>query len=73
MISATIMGKLGVKQCMAIGAFFDAIWIICQIIPQMKKEEPDNASVFLSDSFIYFTVSFSSICDGLGNAIQWVA
>ena len=29
LISTTVMNKVGVKQSMAIGAVFDALWILC--------------------------------------------
>jgi hypothetical protein len=73
LISSSVMAKLGVKQCMAIGAIFDAVWIICQIIPLRKSLNPGSDSLFLSDGFIYLTAMMSAVFDGLGNAIQWVA
>lgn len=73
LISTTVMNKIGVKQCMAIGAVFDAIWILSLIFPFLKRENEGNKSVIYSDGFIYVTTIMSSIFDGLGNSIQWVA
>ena len=69
LISTTVMNKVGVKQSMAIGAVFDALWILCQIIPALKSEDESTNSVFLSDGFIYFSAMLSATLDGLGNAI----
>eukprot|EP00347_Sterkiella_histriomuscorum_P023914 403332950 len=71
--STCVMNKVGVKYCMAIGAVFDCLWILCSIFPYLQKQNPGNPSLIYSNGFIYLTTSISSIFDGLGGAIQWVA
>ena len=68
-MSTAVMNKVGVKYCMAIGALFDCIWILCSIFPSLKREHMNDPSIIYTDGFIYFTTTISSICDGLGGAI----
>ncbi|CDW83344.1 major facilitator superfamily protein [Stylonychia lemnae] len=73
LVSTAVMNKVGVKYCLAIGAVFDCFWILSSIFPYLQKQNPGDPRFIYSNAFIYLTTILSSIFDGLGNAIQWVA
>jgi Ion channel regulatory protein UNC-93 len=58
---------------MMAGSIFDSLWIITQIPPAYKVEEPLYYSIFVTESFIITSNTLTSICSGVGAALLWVA
>jgi hypothetical protein len=69
LISTAVMNRVGVKNSLIIGSLCDSIWIFTSIFPALRSSYPNSNSLFLSDGFIYFSVIFSSMIDGLGDAL----
>jgi hypothetical protein len=73
-LSATaFMGKLGVKKSLMVGSICDTLWILCSLPPALKAENPDTDTFWTSNGLIYSVSIFSSVLDGIGDSIQWVA
>jgi hypothetical protein len=72
-LSATaIMGKIGVKKSLMLGGFCDTFWILSSL-PAAFASELETESFFTQPGFIYTMAILSSILDGFGGSVQWVA
>mmetsp|Transcript_43037 Transcript_43037/g.31018 ORF Transcript_43037/g.31018 Transcript_43037/m.31018 type:complete len:129 (-) Transcript_43037:1294-1680(-) len=73
LMSAACLKKLGTKTCLVLGGLGHFIFVFASILPAYSHEHPDASSFLLNRGFIKFALLFSSMLNGLGASILWVA
>mmetsp|Transcript_8273 Transcript_8273/g.10857 ORF Transcript_8273/g.10857 Transcript_8273/m.10857 type:complete len:93 (+) Transcript_8273:158-436(+) len=73
LMSSACLKKLGTKPCLVLGGLGHFIFIFSSILPAYTHENPDATGFLLNRTFIKFALIFSSMLNGLGASILWVA
>lgn len=74
LVSTGVMNTIGDIKTMALGAFLSVPFMASFIFPSLKDEHPElDGGFWFSEGFVYATMIFFSLVNGIGEAILFVA
>lgn len=63
------MEKLGNVKSMAWGSALCLVFVVSLIFPAMRSENPKSENFFISNTFVYPLMIFTSIATGIGEGL----
>lgn len=71
--STALLKKLGIYKCLIIGGFGHFCFVVAQIFPAIKYDNPDSTSFVTSNGFITTLLIICALINGTGAALIWVS
>ena len=71
--STALLKKLGIYKCLIFGGFGHFCFVVAQIFPAIKYDNPDSTSFVTSNTFITTFLIICALINGTGAALIWVS